>query len=60
MGELVLNAVLLLWVLGLLDLFFAKGRSFAVAMITLMILRIVGLVAVLGVAIMIPVTAVRI
>ena len=59
-GELVLNAVLLLWVLGLLYLFFAKGRSFRVAMITFMILRVVGQVAGLGVAIMIPATAVRI
>ena len=59
-GELVLNAVLLLWVLGLLYLFFAKGRSFPVAMITFMILRVVGQVAGLGVAIMIPATAVRI
>jgi hypothetical protein len=58
-GELVLNAVLLLWALGFLDLFFAKGRSFPVAMITFMILRVVGQVADLGVAIMIPATAAR-
>ena len=60
MGELVLNAVLLLRTLGLLYLFFAKGRSFAVAMITFMILRVVGQVAGLGAAIMIPATTVRI
>ena len=58
-GELVLNAVLLLWALGLLYLFFAKGRSFPVE-ITYMILRVVGQVADLGVAIMIPATVVRI
>ena len=60
MGELVLNSLLLLRALGLLYLFFAKGRSFPVAMFTFMILRVVGQVAGLGVAIMIPATTVRI
>ncbi len=59
-GELALNAVLLLWALGLLYLFFAKRRSFPVAMITFMILRVVGQVADLGVTLMIPATAARI
>jgi hypothetical protein len=59
-GELVLNAVLLLWALALLYLFFAKRRSFPVAMIAFMIVRTVGQVADLGVALTIPATAARI
>ncbi len=59
-GELVLNAALLIWAAVLLYLFFAKRRSFPVAMITFMVVRVVGQVADLGVALMIPATAARI
>ena len=56
-GELVFNAALLVWVVVLLYLFFAKRRSFPVAMIAFLIVRVVGQGADLGVALMIPATA---
>ena len=59
-GELVLNVTLLIWALALLYLFFAKRRSFPVAMITFMIVRVVGQAADLGVVLMIPAAAARI
>jgi len=55
-GELVVNAALLIWAGALLYLFFAKRRSFPVVMIT----RVVFHAADLGVALMIPATAARI
>ena len=59
-GELVFNAALLIWAVVLLYLFFTKRRSFPVAMITFMIVRVVGQVADVGVALMIPAAAARI
>jgi hypothetical protein len=59
-GELVVNAALLIWAGVLLYLFFAKRRSFPVVMITFMITRVVFQAADLGVALMIPATAARI
>ena len=59
-GELVVNAALLIWAGALLYLFFAKRRSFPVVMITFMITRVVFQAADLGVALMIPATAARI
>ena len=59
-GELVVNAALLIWAGTLLYLFFAKRRSFPVVMITFMITRVVFQAADLGVALMIPATAARI
>jgi uncharacterized protein DUF2569 len=59
-GELVVNAALLVWAGALLYLFFAKRRSFPVIMITFMIARVVFQAADLGVALMIPAAAPRI
>jgi len=59
-GELVVNAALLIWAGALLYLFFAKRRAFPVVMITFMITRVVFQAADLGVALMIPATAARI
>jgi len=59
-GELVVNAALLIWAGVLLYLFFAKRRSFPAVMITFMITRAVFQAADLGVALMIPATAARI
>ena len=59
-GELVVNAALLIWAGVLLYLFFAKRRPFPVVMITFMITRVVIQAADLGVALMIPATAARI
>ena len=56
-GELVVNAALLLWALVILYLFFAKRRSFPVVMIPFMITRVVIQAADLGVALMIPAAA---
>lgn len=59
-GELVVNAALLIWSGMLVYLFFAKRRAFPPVMITFMITRVVFQAADLGVALMIPVTAARI
>lgn len=59
-GELVVNAALLIWAGALLYLFFAKRRSFPVVMITFMITRVIVQAADLGVALVIPATAARI
>jgi hypothetical protein len=59
-GELVVNAALFIWAGVLLYLFFARRRSFPGVMITFMITRVVFQAADLGVALMIPITAVRI
>jgi len=59
-GELVVNAALLIWAGALLYLFFAKRRAFPAVMITFMITRVVFQAADLGVALMIPATAARI
>ena len=58
-GELVVNAALLIWAGVLLYLFFAKRRSFPAMMITFMITRVLFQAADLGVALMIPATAAR-
>jgi len=59
-GELVVNAALLIWAGVLLYLFFAKRRSFPIVMITFLIMRVVVQAADLGVALMIPATSSRV
>ncbi|HEX9127079.1 MAG TPA: DUF2569 domain-containing protein [Methylomirabilota bacterium] len=56
-GELVVNAALLIWAGVLVYLFFTRQRSFPVAMITYMIARVVAQAADTGAALMIPVAA---
>jgi hypothetical protein len=58
-GELVVNAALLIWAGVLVYLFFTRRRSFPVAMIAFMITRVVAQVADAGVALMIPAAAAR-
>jgi hypothetical protein len=58
-GELVVNAVLLIWAGVLVYLFFTRRRAFPVAMIAFMIARVVAQVADAGVALMIPAAAAR-
>jgi hypothetical protein len=59
-GELVVNAALLIWAGVLLYLFFGKRRSFPTAMILFLITRVLFQAADLGVALLIPFTAARI
>jgi hypothetical protein len=56
-GELVVNAALLIWAGVLVYLFFTRRRSFPFAMITYMIARVVAQAADTGAALMIPVAA---
>ena len=56
-GELVVNAALLIWAGVLVYLFFTRRRSFPVAMITFMITRVVVQAADAGLALMIPAAA---
>jgi hypothetical protein len=58
-GELVVNAALLIWAGVLVYLFFTRRRSFPIAMIAFMIVRVVVQVADAGVALMIPAAAAR-
>lgn len=59
-GEIVVNAALLIAALVLLYLFFAKQRLFPLVMIVFLIARVAFQVADLSVALMIPATAARI
>lgn len=59
-GELVVNAALLIWAGVLLYLFFAKRRSFPTMMIMFLITRVVFQAADLGLALMVPIAAARI
>jgi hypothetical protein len=58
-GELVVNAVLLIWAGVLVYLFFTRRRAFPVVMIAFMIARVVVQVADAGAALMIPAAAAR-
>ena len=60
MGELIVNAALLIWAVALLYLFFAKRRAFPAAMIAFLIARLVVHVADLGAGLMVPMVAARI
>ena len=59
-GELVVNAALLIWAGVLLYLFFGKRRSFPTMMIMFLVTRVLFQAADLGLAFMIPITAARI
>jgi hypothetical protein len=59
-GELVVNAALLIWASVLLYLFFGKRRTFPTMMIMFLITRVLSQGADLGLALMIPITAGRI
>jgi Protein of unknown function (DUF2569) len=59
-GELVVNAALLIWAGVLLYLFFAKRRAFPIMVIMFLVTRVLFKAADLGVALMIPITAARI
>lgn len=59
-GELVVNAALLVWAGVLLYLFFGKRRAFPAMMIMFLVTRVVFQAADLGVALMVPIAAARI
>jgi hypothetical protein len=59
-GEIVVNAALLIWAGVLLYLFFGKRRAFPTMMIMFLVTRVLFQVADLGLALRIPITAARI
>jgi len=59
-GELIVNAALLVWAVALLYLFFSKRRAFVAAMMAFLIARLAVQVADLGAGLMVPMVAARI